>query len=204
MPFIDVSVTPKVRCIDERELTEVGQDGTQQQSPPCPETSTEPIGHLIMNSKLLFAATVAVSLLSTVAVADAAPLTRAQVTADLNQAIASHTLQRTDYDTDRHDVVATSDRTRADVVADLAAAKAARKVLVGPYANRTFNSDGTAIFAQSTLTRAEVKAEVLQAAAAGTLQRTDYDDASVVARRVQQHAAAPTLAQRAKATATGI
>ena len=36
-----------------------------------------------MNSKLLFAATVAVSLISTLALADEAQLTRAQVNADL-------------------------------------------------------------------------------------------------------------------------
>jgi hypothetical protein len=153
-----------------------------------------------MNSKLLFAATIAVSLVSTLALADEAPVTRAQVQADLNQAIAARTLQRTDYDATPNQVAATSDRTRADVLADMAAAKAARKALLGPDANRTYNPSGTAIFARSTLSRGEVKAEVQQAAADGTLQRTDYDDAALVARRVHQHNAAPAkLAQRLKA-----
>ena len=152
-----------------------------------------------MNSKLLFAATVAVSLISTVAMADAAPLTREQVTADLNQAIATHTLQRTDYDSSPNNVIVTSYRSRGDVVAALASAKAARKALVGPNANRTYNPAGTAVLERSTLTRAEVKTEVLQAAADGTLQRTDYDDTTVVARRATQHDASATLAQRVKA-----
>lgn len=154
-----------------------------------------------MNSKLLFAATIAVSLASTLALADEAPLTRAQVQADLNQAIASHTLQRTDYDATPNNVAATaSERTRADVAADLAAYKTARKALVGPLKDRSYNPYGTDILARSTLTRAEVKTETLQAAAAGALQRTDYDDAALLARRVHQHAAAPgKFAQRVKA-----
>ena len=156
-----------------------------------------------MNSKLLFAATVAISVLSSVAMADEAtaaePVTRAQVQSELADAIANKTLQRTDYDADRPSA-AVSTRTRADVAADLAVAKTARKALLGPDANRNYNPYGTEIFAHSTLTRAEVKSEVLQAAAAGTLQRTDYDDAAVAARRANQHTAAPTqLAQRVKA-----
>lgn len=151
-----------------------------------------------MNSKLLFAATIAVSLASTLALADEAPLTRAQVQADLNQAIATRTLQRTDYDATPNTVGATaSDRTRSDVATDLAAYKTARKALLGPLKDRSYNPYGTEIFARSTLSRGEVKAEVQEAAANGTLQRTDYDDAALVARRVQQHNAAPAkLAQR--------
>ena len=152
-----------------------------------------------MNSKLLFAATIAISLVSTLALADEGQLSRAQVNADLNQAIATHTLRRTDYDSTPVNAVITSDRTRADVGADLASAKAARKALIGPNANRTYNPDGVAVLARSTLSRDVVKDEVLQAAAAGTLQRTDYDDASLVARRANQHAAPSNFAQRVKA-----
>ena len=151
-----------------------------------------------MNSKLLFAATVAVSLISTVAMADQAPVTREQVKAELAQAIATHTM-RTDYDTSSTATVSTSDRTRADVVADLAQAKIARQALIGPNANRTYNQYGTEILKTSVLARAEVKNEVLQAAAAGTLQRTDYDDAALLARRANQHTAPSKLAQRIKA-----
>ena len=154
-----------------------------------------------MNSKLLFAATVAISVLSsTVALADeAAPVTREQVKAELAQAAANGTLQRTDYDADRTPV-AVSTRSRADVAIELAAAKTARKALRGPDANRTYNPYGTEVLAaRSTLTRAEVKEDVLEAAAAGTLQRTDYDDVAVAARRANQHTAAPAkFAQRVK------
>ena len=156
-----------------------------------------------MNSKLLFAATIAVSLVSTLALADEGQLTRAQVNADLQQAIATHTLRRTDYDSTPVNAVITSDRTRADVAADLASAKAARKALIGPNANRTYNPDGVAVLARSTLSRDVVKNEVLQAAAAGTLQRTDYDDAALLARRANQHAANSKFAQRVKAVFVG-
>ena len=81
----------------------------------------------------------------------------------------------------------------------MAEAKAARKGLTGPLTNRTYNPFGTEVLKTSTLARAEVKAEVLQAAASGTLQRTDYDDAALVARRANAHAASATLAQRFKA-----
>lgn len=157
-----------------------------------------------MNSKLLFAATVAISVISSVALADeAAPLTRAQVQAELKQAIATHTLPRTDYDATPNFIAGPSDRTRTDVVNDLAAAKTARKVLLGSDANRNYNPYGTEILNYSTLTRAEVKTEVLQAAAAGTLQRTDYDDPAVVARRANQHVAPSKFAQRVKAVFVG-
>jgi tellurite resistance protein len=59
---------------------------------------------MTMNAKFLFAATVAVSALATFAsttvLADEinAPLNRAQVTAQLEQARANGTLQKTDYD----------------------------------------------------------------------------------------------------------
>lgn len=160
-----------------------------------------------MNSKLLFAATVAISVLSSVAMADegAAPVSRAQVNDELARAVATHTLQRSDYAASDYGVSSAapvSSVTRAQTLAELADAKAARKVLVGPDANRTYNSYGTEIYKRSALTRAEVKSDVLQAAANGTLQRSDYDDQALVARRAQQHAAPSKLAQRVKAAFT--
>ena len=44
-----------------------------------------------------------------------------------------------------------------------------------------------------------MKVEVRKAAANGTLQPTDYDDAALVARRVSAHAASVGVAQRIKA-----
>ena len=152
-----------------------------------------------MNSKLLYVATVAVSLLSTLAMADEAPVTRAQVNAGVRQAIANGTLQRTDYDSGAPAVAAASTTTRAQAYADLAEYKAGRKALRGPDRDRNYNPFGTDILKSSTLTHAEVNAEVKQAAANGTLQRTDYDDAAMVARRANAHVASQTFAQRVKA-----
>jgi len=196
---------PTVHHIDEDDLTEPDKTATEFHRTALPGYSTRFVqGNLTMNSKLLFAATVAISVLSSVAMADegAAPVTRAQVNAELARAVATHTLQRSDYDATDYgasSAVAVSTVTRAQTIAELADAKAARKVLVGPDANRTYNPYGTEIYKHSVLTRAEVKADVLQAAANGTLQRTDYDDQGLVARRSQQHVAPSKLAQRVKA-----
>ncbi len=155
-----------------------------------------------MNSKFLYAATVAVSLISTLAMADEAPVSRSQVQAELHQAIVDGTLRRTEFDIQepvRQAAVSTT--SREQVAIELAQARQARKALVGPLANRTYNPYGTGVLQTSTLARADVKADVRAAQADGTLQRrTDYDDAVSPARRaVVPHAASPTLAQRLKA-----
>ena len=162
----------------------------------------------IMNSKLLYVATLVVSLLGSLAVAGGAmaatdaALTRAEVNADLAQARADGTLQRGDYpDAYFHapSRAPASTQTRAQVATELAKAKASRKALIGPDANRTYNPSGTEILRVSTVSRAEVRAEVLQAAANGSLQRTDYDDATLVARRANAHVASQRFTQRIKA-----
>ena len=197
--FIDASAMSTICAIDEENLTEAGQDGTQQQTPPCLETSSHSeMKDSIMNSKFLYVATIAVSLLSTLAMADESVVSRSQVKAELSQAIADGTLQRTDYDADRRDAAPRSTQTRDRVLAEMAASKADRKRLKGPDANRTFNPSGTEVYRPSVVTRAEVKADVLQAAANGTLQRTDYDDAALIARRARAHTASATFAQRVK------
>lgn len=153
-----------------------------------------------MNSKFLYAATVALSVISTLAMADEAPVSREQVKAELQQARANGTLQRTDYDTYAYRPQATrSNVSRDQVSAELAQSTAARKALVGPDANRLYNPAGTQILETSTLARSEVKDEVRAAAANGTLQRTDYDDAAAMARQSKQHTASATFAQRFKA-----
>ena len=206
----------KVLPIDEEGLTELGQDGTEEQTPPCPETRHFEENDNIMNSKLLYAATLAVSLLASLAVAGGAmaatdgSLTRAEVNADLAKARADGTLQRSDYpDADFRAAAVTavaavtSTQTRAQVAIDLADAKASRKTLIGPNANRIYNPAGTEFLRVSTVSRAEVRSEVLQAAATGTLQRTDYDDAALVARRANAHIASQRFAQRVKAALAG-
>ena len=96
-----------------------------------------------MNAKLLFIATVAVSLASTLAMADEAPRTRTQVIAELNQAAANGTLQRTDYDFDK--VPATvSTKSREQVTAELAAARRPNPLLVSQSdRSRNYNQFGT-------------------------------------------------------------
>ena len=114
-----------------------------------------------MNAKLLFVATVAVSLASTLAMAaDPAPMTRAQVIGDLNQAAANGTLQKTDYDYNRADHAALSSKTREQVASELAAAKRPNPM----YANtsdksRSYNQFGTELLRPTVADRAQVNAE---------------------------------------------
>lgn len=139
-----------------------------------------------MNAKLLFAATVVASALAGLAstAAMAQPneqgLTRAEVQADYARAVANGTLRKNDYDFDKFDFKG-STTTRAQVVADLGRGG---PQLIGSAANRRYNPFGRELTQTSTLARADVKAEVLQAVANGTLPRTDYDfDQVQVARR---------------------
>jgi len=151
-----------------------------------------------MNAKLLFAATVAVSLASTLAMAaDQAPLTRAQVVNELNQAATNGTLQKTDYDYARIDSVAVSTKTREQVASELAASKQPNPLIVSlSDKSRNYNPFGTELKRPSVVDRAQVKAEVVQALRDGSLPRTDYEyDQALVARRVNNHAAAPRFAQ---------
>jgi hypothetical protein len=149
-----------------------------------------------MNAKLLFAATLAVALASSYAVAgEAKPLTRADVIADYQQAAASGTLRKNDYDFDKYDFSAPSTRTRAEVVAEYDAARADHR-LIGPLRNRTYNPFGLEALRPSTLARAQVKADVIAARQDGSLRRSDYEDVPVtVARRAHRNGAvAPVLA----------
>ena len=153
-----------------------------------------------MNAKLLFAATVIVSaiasLASTAALADdnTAPLTRAQVVEQLNLARATGTLQRTEYDFSVDRTVRSSALTRAEVIAALSVKRS--PLLVGPLANESYNPTGTEYLIPSTTPRAQVKAETLEAIANGTLLRSDADfDQAQVARGSHAPAAKPTLAR---------
>ncbi|HWH81605.1 MAG TPA: DUF4148 domain-containing protein [Burkholderiaceae bacterium] len=153
-----------------------------------------------MNSKLLYAATVAVSLISTLAMADEAPLTREQVKAEVRQAMADGTLPRTDYDGSEWATRATvSTKSREQVGVELAQNRTARKALVGPLTSSNYNQFGLQVLQTSTLARPEVKQEVRDAIANGTLPRTDYDDPVLLARQHRAHTASATLAQRFKA-----
>ncbi len=133
-----------------------------------------------MNSKLLNAATIAVSLISTVAMAGEAQ--------DREYGPGAYRAETTQ-----------STVTREQVRVELAQAGQSRKALVGPLANRNYHPSGTQVLETSTLARSEVKDETLRAAAAGTLQRTDYDDVASLTRKANQHAASANFAQRFKA-----
>ena len=128
-----------------------------------------------MNAKILYASTIALALASSLAAAqEVQPLTRAEVNKAWAQGAADGTLRKNDYDFDANDFTAPSTRTRAEVIAELRVPR--NPALIGPLANRTYNPAGMETLQVSTLSRAEVKAEVLAAARAGTLRRTDYDD----------------------------
>ena len=139
-----------------------------------------------MNAKLLFAATLAISLASSLVMAQEArpPLTRAQVVADLQQAASNGTRGKSDYDFDAHDFSATSRTPRDQVLAELAAARSAPK-LPGSLSSRTYNQFGRDLIRPSIVERADVRAEVRQALANGTLAHSDYHDYNqmLVARR---------------------
>ena len=162
-----------------------------------------------MNAKLLFAATVAVSALATFAsttvLADEihTPLSRAQVTAQLEQARADGTLQKTDYDFNNAGRAQGAALSRADVAATLAA-KPSPLLANSSARSSIYNPFGTELIQASTVTRAAVKAETLEAVANGTLPRTDYEyDQNVLARRANDKAAKPILARLLRSNQTG-
>ena len=158
-----------------------------------------------MNAKLLFAATVALSFVSTLVLAESVqPLTREQVRAEYAAAAANGTLRKNDYDYAAHDLDVVSTLSRAQVVAELGASRSAHP-LVGPLRNRTYNQFGAELQRPAIYTRAEVNAEVLAARQDGTLRSSDYDDDATVhiAHRTIDRAARSVLAQSPKALRSG-
>lgn len=162
-----------------------------------------------MNAKFLFAATVAVSALATFAsttvLADEinAPLTRAQVNAEFEQARANGTLERTEYDFNNADRGSRSVRSRADVVAELATART-KPMRVDPNSSLDANPFGADWYAASTLTRAQVKAETREAIALGTIPRNDYEySQNGVVRPVTRTDANSILARLLRSKQTG-
>lgn len=160
-----------------------------------------------MNAKLLFAATVAVSALATFAsstvLADVGPLTRAQVNAEFEQARANGTLQRTEHDFYAVDRAVRSTRSRAEVVAELAAAKPNPA-----WIDRNSSFDANPFFAErtfaSTVTRAQVKAETLAAMAKGTIPRNDYEyEQALLGHRTGTTLGKPTLVRLFRSNQTG-
>ncbi len=157
-----------------------------------------------MNSRLLYAATLALAVASTLAVAGENPtLTRDQVANDWNQAVADGTVRKSDYDYDKYDARALSTRTRDQVLADMKASRP-DKTLTGPLRNRTFNPAGMETLRVSTMQRAEVNAQVVAAMRDGTLRHSDYDDVPVrAARRATERSASPILAGTGRNLSSG-
>jgi hypothetical protein len=146
------------------------------------------------NAKLLYAATVALALTGTTcAMADeGAPLPRAAVVPEYQQAARAGTLHRNDWSDElaaRPQIA--EPRTREAVIADMAAYRADRRRLLGPLRDRSYNPYGTGIFSTSTLARTDVKAEVLEARSEGTLRPAgEQDEVRSVAR---VHRSAPSI-----------
>jgi len=147
-----------------------------------------------MNAKILYAATVALALASSLAAAqESQPLTRAEVNKAWAQARADGTLRKNDYDYDANDFKAPSTLSRDQVIAEMRVPR--DPALIGPLRNRSYNPGGMENLRVSTLPREQVKAEVITARRDGTLRRTDYDDEVIYAvRRVPARTPAPVLA----------
>jgi hypothetical protein len=124
---------------------------------------------IAMNAKLLFAATMGLALASSLALADEAPSTRAAVIADYQQAAQAGTLHRNDYADELAARPAPGAQlTREQVITSLAAPRDPR--LVGPLRSRSYNQFGTDLMRAPIYTRADVKAEVLEARAEHALR----------------------------------
>jgi hypothetical protein len=100
MPTQCLKFAPSMSPLQTQRLTVQGQDGKQTKKPPCPEPSNHFVLKeiIIMNSKLLYAATVAIALLASGAAMaseatqfDTPPgaLTRAEVNAEWKRAQAA-------------------------------------------------------------------------------------------------------------------
>jgi hypothetical protein len=174
--FIDASAMSTVHPIDEpdtkrQDSPKLGSTGTHHKDRAAKNVNTHFTERFIMNSKLLFATTLAASLASSLAMAGEAPLTRAQVVSEFNQAVSDGTLLVSDADFANAPIVAQGPAlTRAEVAGEVATARANGTLLVSDadFARNTTSSP-------STLTRAAVKAEVREAIATGTLLRSDSD-----------------------------
>jgi hypothetical protein len=120
-------------------LTEQGQDGKQTKKPPCPEPSNHFVLKeiIIMNSKLLYAATVAIALLASgAAMASEATqfdiptgaLARAKVNAEWKRAQAAGELNEVSAAYGDFDRFAAGVRSRADVRTEARAEARSRRI----------------------------------------------------------------------------
>ena len=122
-----------------------------------------------MNTKFLYATTLGLALASPWAAADGASPSRAAVIAEYQQAVHHGTLHRSDWDDELASrPVAGSSVARDQVIAALKAPRDPR--VLGPLSSKTYNPYGAEILRTPSVSRAEVKSEVLEARADGTLR----------------------------------
>jgi hypothetical protein len=120
-----------------------------------------------MNAKLLFAATLSLTLISPLATAVDTPAVRNAV--QVQQAVGASKLHHTDYDDELASRPASDSQvTRAEVRAALKAPTDPR--LVGPLRSRTYNAYGAEILRGPAYRRAEIKSEVIEARAQHSLR----------------------------------
>ena len=157
-----------------------------------------------MNPKLLYAGTIALALVSSLAYGqDAKPLTRAEVAAEYSRAAAAGTLRHTEHaDVERDRDLRTSKTTRAEVLADMDASRRNNK-LVGPMRSRNYNPYGSELNRPPTMTRSDMRTQVGAAMRDGTLRRSDYDHVpvSVSRRAARERGLAPTGKPQAERSA---
>ena len=147
-----------------------------------------------MNAKLLFTATLALAFAfaGSLALADESKsLSRADVVAAYQRAVADGTLKKTDYDFDKPDFRGPV-RSRDAVIAELSTP--APSVLLGPLKSRTYNPYGSELSRPSTTDRARVRSDVLSAMRDGTLRHTEDQDLPLRGVRRPVDANAPIVA----------
>ncbi len=120
---------------------------------------------IVMNAKLLFAATLGLALVSPWVLAGETSATGTAATADAGAARFHHT----DYDDELASRPAPGSLMRRQDVLQTLNAPADRR-LVGPLRSRTYNPYGTETMRDPVYSRADVKSEVLEARAEHTLR----------------------------------
>jgi len=158
--------TPNVAFVDETNvrLNDADPEGTTRPDRPSPNARK-----ILMNARFLFATTLGLAVASSWALADEAPVSRAAVAAEAQQATHAGTLHRTDYDDELAARPTTgSTVSRSAVIAAMNTPRDPR--IVGPLRSRTYNPFGTETLRYPMYSRSEVKAAVLEARAEHTLR----------------------------------
>jgi hypothetical protein len=140
---------------------------------------------IVMNAKLLYAATVGLALISPLAVADDTAAAANPVSIDSQKAVGAATLHHSDYDDELAARPTPGSQMKRDAVVAALKTPADRR-LVGPLRSKTYNAYGTEIMRGPAYSRAEIKSEVLEARAQHALrpagEAVDQPDAAAPGR----------------------